>query len=282
MVAVRDAATVVLVRDRAGLEVLVMRRNPDAVFGPGATVFPGGALDPGDDAPSLATRTVGGAADAADRLLGTSSGATARWHAAARECFEEAGVLLARTRDGALVSGSDAARLSPWRIALHRHEATWAEMLEAEDLVVDLRDLHVFAHWLTPVGPPRRYDTWFFVAAAPHEHDAVHDDIELVSSTWLTPREALERHERGEIDLIFPTWRTLLALDRFPSAAAALAAVQSARGADGRVRVVAEGSGERVLLPGDDTRDARGWTVPLPDPDRRVDRALFTRHEGVA
>ena len=282
MVAVRDAATVVLVRDRPGLEVLVMRRNPEAVFGPGATVFPGGALDPGDASPSVVTRTVGGRPDEADRALGASGGAIARWHAAVRECFEEAGVLLARDRNGAPVSGAHAARLAPWRGALQRHDATWADLLDAEDLVIDMRDLHVFAHWLTPVGPPRRYDTWFFVAAAPDEHDAAHDDVELVSSSWLTPRAALDQHERGEIDLIFPTWRTLLALEQFPTADDALAAVRGSRRGDGRVLVVPEGSGERVVLPGDDTRGAHSWTVPLPDPDLRADRALLTRREGVA
>jgi 8-oxo-dGTP pyrophosphatase MutT (NUDIX family) len=282
VVAVRDAATVVLVRDRPRLEVLVMQRNPDAIFGPGATVFPGGAIDPADRATNLLVRTVGGQPDDAERILCAPGDAVARWHAAARECFEEAGVLLARTRDGALVSGEQVARLAPWRRALHQHDATWGELLEAEDLVVDLRDLHVFAHWLTPVGPPRRYDTWFFVAAAPDEHDAAHDDVELVASSWLTPRDALERNDRGEIDLIFPTWRTLVALDRFDRAGAVLDAVRAAHRPDGRVMVVGEGSGERVLLPGDEERSARPWTVPLPEPDLTVDRALLERREGVA
>ena len=71
-------------------------------------------------------------------------------------------------------------------------------------------------------------------------------------------------------------------LDRFPTAIDALAAVRSARRADGRVRVVPEGSGERVALPTDEPRAAGGWTVPLPDPDLRTDRALLTRREGVA
>ena len=124
----------------------------------------------------------------------------------------------------------------------------------------------MFAHWLTPTGAPRRYDTWFFVARAPEGQDGAHDDSELVASEWVRPADAIARHERGEIDLIFPTLRSLQALARFPSVAALFAALdQVPRDERGRLCVVAEASGERVLLPDDDPARAAPWTIPLPD-----------------
>ncbi len=76
METVRDAATVILVRDCPELHVFVLRRNPALVFAPGATVFPGGAVDPAD-APAAAALGV-------DEFRA----------AAARECLEECGIPL--------------------------------------------------------------------------------------------------------------------------------------------------------------------------------------------
>jgi 8-oxo-dGTP pyrophosphatase MutT (NUDIX family) len=273
----------VLLRDRPLLEVFVLRRNPGAAFGPGASVFPGGGVDPADREPTLARRTTGLDETAAGHRLGTGPGALAHWHAAARECFEEAGLLLARRRaSGEAPDHADAdvaARLSGLRHALNRGDLSWADVLDAEDLVLDARDLRVLAHWLTPVGAPRRYDTWFFVAPAPDGQDGVHDDVELVASGWVAPSDALERHERGEIDLIFPTWRTLLVLARYRHAQELLDELDAAIGPDGTVPVVREGSGERVRLRGDEA-PVGAWTIPLPDPSTSVDRALV--HGGGA
>jgi 8-oxo-dGTP pyrophosphatase MutT (NUDIX family) len=273
----------VLLRDRPSLEVFVLRRNPDAAFGPGASVFPGGGVDPADRDPALARRTTGLDEAAATRRLGDGGAGLAHWHAAARECFEEAGLLLARHRtSGEAPDHADpdvADRLVTLRHALNRGDITWAEVLDAEDLLLDARDLRVLAHWLTPEGAPRRYDTWFFVAPAPDGQDGVHDDVELVASGWVAPADALARRERGEIDLIFPTWRTLLLLARYDHAHDLLAELDDAVAADGSVPVVREGSGERVRLRGDDG-PAGAWTIPLPDPRVSVDRALV--HGGGA
>src|SRR6267142_1872639 len=91
----RDAATVILVSDRPDLHVLMLERTRRAVFGPGATVFPGGAVDPGDGAPALADRVIGLADPAASAAQGIARGGLAFRVAALRECFEEAGLLLA-------------------------------------------------------------------------------------------------------------------------------------------------------------------------------------------
>src|SRR6478672_4266937 len=94
-VAIRDAATVLLVSDRPDLHVLMLERTHRAVFGPGATVFPGGAVDPADSAGALAEHITGLDDAAASAAQGIVRGGLAYRAAAVRECFEEAGILLA-------------------------------------------------------------------------------------------------------------------------------------------------------------------------------------------
>jgi 8-oxo-dGTP pyrophosphatase MutT (NUDIX family) len=242
------------------IEVFVLRRTARAVFGPGATVFPGGAVD---DADALAAGRVVGMDDAAASAeLGLGEGGLARRVAAVRECFEEAGILLARHAS----TGEQAQPSAEWRDALNAGHVTFAQVLDAEELVISAADLHVFAHWLTPLGAPRRYDTWFFVARAPSGQSGLHDDGELVASEWVTPRTALLRNNRGEIDLVLPTRRTLETLAHYPSVADLFDALDCVVRDDlGRVEVVADASGERVALPGDEGRARPHWTIPLPD-----------------
>jgi len=267
-VVIRGAATVMLVRDGDGLEVFVLRRTPRAVFGPGATVFPGGAVDP-DDVAALG-RVIGLDDHDASEELGLTEGGLARRIAAVRECFEEAGILLAHAADR-----TRAAPSPEWRDAINAGHLTFSRMLDAEDLVVDARDLHVFAHWLTPLGAPRRYDTWFFVARAPDGQEGMHDDNEAVDSAWVRPADALARADRGEITLVLPTARSLQALARFATTADLFAALAAApRDERGRLLVVADLSGERVVLPGDDAPAASYWTIPLPDISVRDERRL--------
>jgi glyoxylase-like metal-dependent hydrolase (beta-lactamase superfamily II)/8-oxo-dGTP pyrophosphatase MutT (NUDIX family) len=217
----RPAATLILLRDApAGPEVFMLRRTQGAAFLPGAYVFPGGAIDDADrDARALAR--VRGLDDAqASAKLGLGSGGLAYWIAAARECFEEAGILLAAGRNGrASFRRED---LQSWRAALNAQRIGFAEFLEAEDLHIPAQEIVYFSHWITAAGRPRRFNTRFFVARAPQGQDGAHDATETVHSFWIAPREALERHERGEIEIIFPTRTSLSDLARFTSAAAAL------------------------------------------------------------
>jgi hypothetical protein len=130
------------------------------------------------------------------------------------------------------------------------------DVLADERLILDTSSMCYFAHWITPVGPPRRYDTRFFVAAAPRDQVPVHDDKELVANRWVTPAEALELHERGEMQLILPTIKNLEAIMRFGSADELLGAARSATEVPTiEPRVVKDGSGVRILLPGDDGYD---------------------------
>ena len=84
--------------------------------------------------------------------------------------------------------------------------------------------MHYFSHWITPEGQHRRYDTRFFVARAPEAQVPLHDDREVIANLWIRPVDALARHRAGEFEMIFPTIRTLQALERFASADDLLAA----------------------------------------------------------
>jgi 8-oxo-dGTP pyrophosphatase MutT (NUDIX family) len=241
-VEVQPAATVMLVRDAGdgpdgSLEVLMLRRHPESVFAADAWVFPGGRVDESD---GLATPIGAGPSDdEASRALGLPAGGLAYWVAAARECFEEAGILLARHADtGAWLDttafgGSrrhyqgdtpcppgewSSARLARNRRDVHTGAASLAEVLEAEGLVLDLSGVHYVSHWITPPGrTARRFDTRFFVAVAPPDQPVSHDAAETVESVWTTPAAVLARGADREITLLVPTIANLRSLARFSS-----------------------------------------------------------------
>ena len=218
----RPAATIVVLRDGArGIEVLLSRRAERGDHNSGAWVFPGGIVEPGD---ALARGACDGLSDdEASRRLGLPRGGLAYWVAAIRECFEESGLLFARGDGDALVDldGSDAARLSPWRIALHRCEKSIVDFCAAERLRLAVERLVYLSHWLTPLGRPKRFDTRFFIAAAPAAQTAAHDGTELVEQLWIAPQEALARS--ASLKLLTPTQKTLETIGRFANVAEAMA-----------------------------------------------------------
>ncbi len=252
----RDAATVMLVRDgETGMEVCMLQRNLNSVFVGGAYVFPGGAVDPDDGGPALESTCLGRTDADASHQLGIESGGLAYWVAAVRECFEEAGVLLAVDEDGAVVSMADAdtaERFAQWRHKVNNDGTSLVDVCAAEGLRLCVGDIYYFAHWITPEGPPRRYDTRFFVVAAPPHQRPAHDDRETIATIWVNPAAALEQQKRGELEMIFPTIKNLEAISRFESADELLAA---AAAIDEVVtvlpRVVNDDHGIRILLPGD-------------------------------
>jgi 8-oxo-dGTP pyrophosphatase MutT (NUDIX family) len=231
-VEVQPAATVMLVRDASGrrggsLEVLMLRRHPESVFAADAWVFPGGRVDDGD---RVGAPIALGPSDAeASAALGLPSGGLAYWVAAARECFEEAGILLARHPDTGTwldTSGEwSAARLARYRRDVHAGVTPLGAVLEAEGLVLDLSGVHYVSHWITPPGrTARRFDTRFFVAEVAPGQVASHDATETVESLWTAPDEVLARGAAGEITLLIPTIANLDALARFSSVAELVAA----------------------------------------------------------
>lgn len=250
---VRDAATIMLVRDGqvGGVEVFLVRRALDAVFVGGAYVFPGGAVDPSDGQVDLQELCPGRDDAAASTILGVTAGGLIYWVTAVRECFEEAGVLLACDRMGRLVSLRDPAaaeRFGRHRVALHAGERSLADICRTEGLRLAVDRVQFWSRWITPEGPPRRFDTRFFVAVAPDEQVPLHDAKETIANAWVRPAEALA----GDLQLPFPTRRHLEALAAFPSTAEVMrAAGARERLAPVQPRVLADAEGIRHLLPGD-------------------------------
>ena len=255
----RPASTVLTLRDSPnGYEILMLRRNIRSDFVGGAYVFPGGGVDDTDvDTEGL----VYGLTDqAASRRLEVRSGGLAFYVACLRELFEEAGLLIACAGAGTAVNFTnpdDVKRLAAHRRAVNAGELDFLVMMKDEGLLLDLRGLEYVAHWVTPVGPPRRYDTRFFVAIAPSGQVATHDADETVADQWVRPLEALGAHARGEFEMMFPTVRNLQAIAHFSSAHDVLNYARSLRSI---VRVepqIVERDGERVVL----TPDEEGYTV---------------------
>jgi 8-oxo-dGTP pyrophosphatase MutT (NUDIX family) len=226
----RDAATVALLRDGSGpdaaavrLEVLLMARPAASRVAPGAEVFPGGSVDPSDAHPGWRKISAGQELDAAvaPRLL----------VAAVRETFEECGVLLARDADGMPCPPQVLASLAGLRQLIHdgRPEEFRAG-LRRSGLRPAWEDLTFCAHWVTPAGLPRIFDTRFFLAALP-AGQAPQPDVrgELASMRWVSPEQALSEASRGHTLLLPPTRSVLAQLANQPSVAAAMAAARSGR-----------------------------------------------------
>ena len=270
-VELRLAATVMLVRDgHSGPEVFMLRRNPASEFVGGAFVFPGGAVDDHDRLDDdIDEVTIGLTDREASSRLGIDDGGLAYWVAAIRECFEESGLLLAYGPDGSVVRFDDPdveARFQTHRAAVDAGHLRLVEMCEQEGLRLACDSIHYFSHWITPVGPPRRYDTRFFVARAPEAQIGAHDDRETVANLWVRPVEALERREAGELEMILPTVRNLEAIARFDDVDSLMSAAAATTEVPTVVpRLVQEDGGVRILLPGDPGYDdARPPEAPLP------------------
>jgi glyoxylase-like metal-dependent hydrolase (beta-lactamase superfamily II)/8-oxo-dGTP pyrophosphatase MutT (NUDIX family) len=212
----RPAATILLLREQAAApEVFMLQRTAKAVFLPGAYVFPGGALDDDDGSARVAARVRGLDDAQASARMGLASGGLAYWVAAARECFEESGILLARDEKERPVDPERAAALEHLRKPLNDGELLFSDFLEREKLFIPAQEIAYYSHWITAPGRARRFSTRFFVACAPAGQHGAHDRSETVHSVWVSPREALERDKRKEIELIFPTRSTLSDLAGF-------------------------------------------------------------------
>jgi 8-oxo-dGTP pyrophosphatase MutT (NUDIX family) len=216
------SATILLVRDgKAGLEVFMVQRHHQIDFATGAMVFPGGKLEDGDRSAALRGRTRG-CEGLGDADLALRAGAI-------RETFEEARVLLARRRGRPdLLSGPEVLALEArHRIALEAHSLAIDALAEVEDLELACDALVPFAHWITPEFMPKRFDTWFFLVAAPPDQVAVHDGHESVDSIWIRPQDAVAEAESGRRTIIFPTLLNVKKLGRSATVADAIAAARA-------------------------------------------------------
>jgi 8-oxo-dGTP pyrophosphatase MutT (NUDIX family) len=265
-VPLRDAATVMLVRDAVDgsgdptVEVCMLRRNLASEFVAGAYVFPGGSVDPADRG-EAADELCRGLTDAeASRILGIPSGGLAFWVAALRECFEEAGVLLAQPRDEAdgtavldTTDPVERARFEAHRREINEGRTGLLDVCRAEGLVLGVDAVHYVSHWITPELAPRRYDTRFFVTTAPPGQVARHDEGETIASVWMRPQDALARFEAGEIELLPPTVDNLGKLAAHTSTEAVMAWARAVRDIPTILPIVLIEDGRLLVLrPGDD------------------------------
>jgi 8-oxo-dGTP pyrophosphatase MutT (NUDIX family) len=221
----RLASTVMLLRDRAegGIEVFMVRRVVQSEFMPDVFVFPGGSVVPDDrlleESPDWRVEVAPSGADPEGRTaLGNGLRA-----AAIRELFEEGNVLLTYREGLLLAIGEDAVpRFAEYRKALNERKSTLSAIMQAERLLLATDHLGYFAHWVTPEGMPKRFDTHFFLAAAPPEQEALYDSLETSEGMWFEPADMLARAQRGEVPLAFPTFHQLRDLTAFSSVREAL------------------------------------------------------------
>lgn len=183
------AASVLILREP--FEVLMLRRNENTSFVPSAWVFPGGITEQLDS-------------ELAHELSDGSELATMRI-TAAREAFEETGVWLG----------------PPLRDADQKRRRLLASNITLRHLLaesrLDLESLVWTSRWITPVGLPRRFDTWFFIAKVAGDMQATPEHSEAIEVVWVHPADALARHAAREMQMVFPTLRNLEALAGFNS-----------------------------------------------------------------
>jgi 8-oxo-dGTP pyrophosphatase MutT (NUDIX family) len=230
-------------------------------------VFPGGGLDAEDEDPLVYVRIRGIDDARASAAIGVERNGLAFWAAVIRETFEECGVLLASNASGEVPAVALAERL-----AVDRGEIPLHDVLLRHDLFVDASQIALIARWITPVGPPRRYDTWFFLCAMPAGQDATSDGTEAEHLEWVRPSDGLDRWRRGEYVMLPPTVAALKQLARFGTAGEMLQAYEGDDAPWGLAKIVGDERGSyEVLLPGetgyDDavTRTENGWIRLVAD-----------------
>lgn len=194
-VAPKDAAAVILLRKTvaSGPEVYWVKRSMKLAFLGGFHAFPGGQRDASD----CETR-VENSADAE---------ASAMISCAARELFEELGVLVARGAQ-TLTKGQRASLLDD----LEQGRMSFPALLNHYGLHLDARDFTFVGRWVTPPFSPRRFDTWFFLVNCPPKQEPQVIEGELESGEWTTPGEAYERWHRSEILGVPPVLHALKTL----------------------------------------------------------------------
>lgn len=249
-VKISHAATVMLIDDRVGshgtepeLHVLMLRRNAKVVFGPDNWVFPGGRVDPEDHIDDFDRLCVGLSDHEASQILDIERGGLAWWIAACRETLEEAGLLLA---DG-LAPHVD---LDELRERVRENESVFVDELLERNITLDVSTIEEVARFITPHGPPRRFDARFFVAQAPTDQLPHFDDGEIVNLAWMRPDDALGAWRAGDMTMMSPTVRMVECLGRFRSVPELMETARRRLDYQ-RVRVVDPNGQYRVVLPGE-------------------------------
>ncbi len=202
------AATVIIARDSSeGLQVLVIERAAGMGFAGGAIAFPGGKVDASDGASAAALAGFASLdpADAACRV------------AAAREAFEETGILLSA---GPPVAEATRAQLRP---ESDSHRIGFADLLAKIGHVLSPAALKPFSRWMPPEGLHKRFDTRFYLATCPPGEAHQADGTEAVLARWALPSGLLAEADAGGISLLFPTRCHLARLAQFATVTALMA-----------------------------------------------------------
>jgi 8-oxo-dGTP pyrophosphatase MutT (NUDIX family) len=234
--------------------VFLVRRHESTAFMGGAHVFPGGRVDAADRE-TAEPRWCDGMAGAASHFPDLPPSDAIAYHvAAARELFEEAGVLLARGADGAFVSfagAADRARFTQDRRDVHGGILTLRDIVGREGLRLALDALVPLAHWVTPPIDVRQFDTRFFVTRVPVHQAPAHDDTETTHSLWIAAAEAIARCRTDDIVLPPPTWTTLREIERFRTVDEVLEWARQRRIVRREPKFVEQAGAKLLLLPGD-------------------------------
>ncbi|GAA3040258.1 NUDIX hydrolase [Streptomyces glomeratus] len=220
----KRAATVMLLRDTDGAPAVhMLRRRASMAFAGGAYAYPGGGVDPRDH-----DRRIGWAGPTrawwAGRLGVDETSAQAIVCAAVRETYEEAGVLLAGPTPETVVGDTTGEDWEADRASLVARDLSFAEFLDRRGLVLRSDLLGAWTRWITPEFEPRRYDTWFFVAALPEGQRTRNASTEADRTVWIRPRDAADSYDKGELLMMPPTIATLRQLVPYATAADALKA----------------------------------------------------------
>ena len=223
----RNAATVILMRPSAeGPEVYYLRRQVSMDFAGGMCVYPGGGVDPRDFDAAVGWAGPSPAAWAA-RLGCDEETARALVCAAVRETFEESGVLLAGTSPTSVVEDTSGDDWEVDRVALESRELSMTDFLTRRELVLRTDLLGVWDAWLTPIFEPKRYRTWFFVAALPTGQVTRDVSSESSSVAWIPARTAARQADSGELALMPPTYLTSIEVGEHDSPEEVLAVAAS-------------------------------------------------------
>lgn len=261
----RLAASVILVRQASqaspasqslqttSLDAYFLKRKTELAFAGGMMVFPGGGVDQRDldmyasfqwDGPSPAWW--------ASRLGVDQETANAIVCAAARETFEETGVLFAGSEQGVLMNANDDPSLEQDRLLLEAKQIAFSELLSQRKVRLQTQYLFPWSYWITPEFEPRRFQTWFFVAELPAGQSPRSASTEADESDWVPITEAIQLAARGEVLMLPPQYCSCLELVDLNASGQALAAASAERKLEPIMPVVDQGpQGPRLVLPPD-------------------------------
>lgn len=264
-VPIKPAATVLLIRDRdgGGIEVFMLQRTFNAAFASGMFVFPGGKVDDVDFSSELGELCDGLTDAEASAQLGIESGGLGYWVACIRECFEEAGVLLAKYSGTGEVIRFDRddiiEEFNKERENIHDGSLALLELIKREHLRLTTDEIFYISHWITPMGERRRFDTRFFIARAPAAQYPLHDNGETIQSFWITPEEAIRRSHDKDLMLMPPTKANIEWLLPFRSTNEAMAAAKELGKPQTilpKLKIDSDGRVLGIAMPGDPEYDA--------------------------